>query len=56
MLTSRQYFDQILKWHKNGQKDLIRESAKRRSQALRAERMGRLFADNEELDKEEKKE
>lgn len=43
MLTSRQFFEQILLWKKNGQTDLIRQASKERSQALRAERMGRLF-------------
>ena len=55
MLTSREYFEQILIWHKNGQKDMIRESARKRSQANRAIQRGRLFADEEILDKKENK-
>lgn len=55
MLTSRDYFNQILEWHKNGQKDLIRESARKRSQANRAIQRGKLFADEEVFDKEEKR-
>jgi len=56
MMTSREYFEQILEWHKHGQKDMIRQSAKMRSQANRAIAKSRLFVDEEALDKEENKE
>lgn len=35
MLTSREFFNQILKWHSEGRHDLIRVASQKRKQAHR---------------------